>query len=394
MRRCLPRGIERAHDAAAPRIMNTPSTKAAADIAILLPDLRGGGAEQVAVRLAREWVREGYRVVFVLLRARGELLHALGEGVEVVELGVDRLRGALLPLAAWLREAAPAVLLASMWPLTSIAVLSARLAGGPSRVLVSDHTCYSLAYKNRGVMHRCLLRTSIHLTYPRAADRIAVSADVARDVAALGAIRGNSFTVIGNPVAPASPPAEARSPAGRGATTPPTILSVGNLKPVKNQAQLLEAFAAVRAQRVARLVILGEGGLRPRLEALVAALNLQDDVELPGYADDPYPWYAAADLFVLNSSWEGFGNVIVEALAHGLPVVATDCPGGPREILEDGKYGALVPVGDTGALSRAILEGLARPVDTRHQQRRALDFTADRIARQYLALIFPQEASE
>ena len=167
------------------------------------------------------------------------------------------------------------------------------------------------------------------------------------------------------------------------------IETVGTLKAVKDFPTLLRAFARLREQANARLLILGEGEGRAELESLVQSLGLSDAVELPGFVGDPGPYYAKADLFVLSSDHEGFGNVIPEALGRGVPVVSTDCPSGPREILCDGKYGALVPVGDAEALAQAMLASLQSTHDPAALKARARDFAVDTIAGQYLDHLLP-----
>ncbi len=164
------------------------------------------------------------------------------------------------------------------------------------------------------------------------------------------------------------------------------FLSVGNLKPEKNQALLLRAFAAL-PRPDARLMLLGSGPQEAPLRALAEQLGLAERVIFAGFQRDPAPFYAAADLFVLSSNHEGFGNVIVEALSHGLPVVSTDCPAGPAEILDGGTFGLLVPVGDAAALAEAMDAALDAPVDRDALVRRASDFAPDIAARQYLAVM-------
>src|SRR5690606_37626457 len=134
---------------------------------------------------------------------------------------------------------------------------------------------------------------------------------------------------------------------------PPVLVAAGRLVPQKNFPLLLAAFAQLRAQRPARLLILGEGRERPRLEAAAHELGIAADVALPGHVDNPYAAYARASLFVLSSDWEGLPTVLIEALACGCPIVATDCPSGPAEILQGGRYGSLVPMGDAAALAQA-----------------------------------------
>jgi glycosyltransferase involved in cell wall biosynthesis len=169
---------------------------------------------------------------------------------------------------------------------------------------------------------------------------------------------------------------------------------VGSLKPAKDFALLLAAFAKLRQHSNARLLILGEGPLRGELEALKCRLGLDGAVDMPGFVASPYPYLAKADVFVLSSAWEGFGNVIVEALACGTPVVSTDCPSGPGEILADGRYGMLVAPGDAAALAQAILASLAAEHDRAALIRRSQDFSVAKAAEQYLELLFPRVSSK
>ncbi|MFN3591959.1 MAG: glycosyltransferase, partial [Thermaurantiacus sp.] len=169
------------------------------------------------------------------------------------------------------------------------------------------------------------------------------------------------------------------------------ILTAGRMKPQKNHALLIRAFARLELPS-ARLAILGDGRSEAATRALVAEMDLQTRVLMPGFVADPGPWLRSADLFVLSSDYEGFGNVLVEALAAGLPIVSTDCPFGPAEILEHGCYGRLVPVGDEGALAAAMADALAEDHDRAALRRRAADFAPDVAARRYASLLFPERA--
>jgi glycosyltransferase involved in cell wall biosynthesis len=165
------------------------------------------------------------------------------------------------------------------------------------------------------------------------------------------------------------------------------LLGVGRLEPQKDFALLLRAFARIRRERAARLLILGEGRERPRLTQLAKALGVADSVDLPGFVPNPYAHMTRANLFVLSSRYEGLGNVVIEALACGCPVVSTDCPSGPAEVLDRGRYGRLVPVGDPAALAQAILAALEEPVDRARLRGRAAQFSVERAARRYLELM-------
>jgi len=164
-------------------------------------------------------------------------------------------------------------------------------------------------------------------------------------------------------------------------------MSAGRLVPQKDFATLLKAFAEVRAKLDSRLVLLGEGEERSSLERMARQLGIGGDVWMPGYVPNPYAMMSRAAVFVLSSVWEGLPTVLIEALACGTPVVSTDCPNGPAEILENGRYGPLVPVGDHSALGRAIISSLETSTDRDKLTRRAQDFSVGRALEQYLGLI-------
>ena len=204
-----------------------------------------------------------------------------------------------------------------------------------------------------------------------------------------------SVTVIYNPAARGDdqvssadllPSADTEAWFARGATR---IIAVGTLKPQKDFETLIRAFARLQRDRpTARLLILGEGPVRPDLERLAAEFEVSEDVFLPGFVRDPYPFYRAADLFVLSSRYEGFGNVIVEALENGLSVVSTDCESGPREILSGGQYGQLVDVGDVTGLADAMDAVLGSPSDPELQRARAREFHGH-AGQAYLSVLDP-----
>lgn len=360
-------------------------------IAILLPDLRPGGAERMHVHLAREWLRRGAAVEFVLQRSSGDLLHSLPSGCGVVDLAARRLRGVLVPLVRYLRESPPHALLAAMWPLTVLAPVAARIARCRTRMIISEHTPLSIAHAGRGVLHRALLRTSQRCAYPLADVRIAVSHGVAADVAASSGLPRDRFVVVPNAAAGASPRGDDPAPWPR---TGPLILAVGTLKKVKRHDLLIDAFARLPQGLGAHLCIVGEGPERADLERRIADLGLAGKVALQGHCEDPGAWYARADLFVLASDYEGFGNVLVEAMEHGLRIVSTDCPVGPREVLDGGRCGRLVAPGDAQALADAIVAALAASVDRDTLLRRAREYDIADVALRYLDLLLPRSNEE
>ncbi len=360
------------------------SAKRTLRIAILLPDLRAGGAEKLHLVLAAQWLQCGHRVAFVLRRKVGELLHQLPEGVEVVDLGASRVRAAFWPLLRYLRRNPPDVLLAAMWPLTVLAIAASLLVRFRGRVLVSEHSPLSLAYAGRGWLHRLLLRWSLRLAYPRAGGRIAVSSGVAEDLASLCGLPRDCFTVIHNPTAFGIRAGGYPVPELLEGVVGPVILTVGSLKKVKRHDVLIEAFARLERKIGATLCIVGDGAEREALVRQVESAGLGKHVIFARFVADPSPWYAHANLFVLSSDYEGFGNVLVEAMVHGLNIVSTDCPVGPREVLMDGTYGLLVPVADAAAMAAAIEKALSEPVPEAALRERAAVFSAEKIADQYL----------
>lgn len=357
-------------------------------ISILLPDLRGGGAERVMVDLAREFTRLGQTVEFILMRATGDFLPEAQRDFAVFDLATPRARNVAPALAAYLRQRRPDALIAAMWPLTVIAPLAARMSGFRGKVLVSEHAVLSQQYAPRGGLHRLALRTSTFAGYRLASARVGVSHGTCADMAALSRMAPDRFVPIHNPVRPAVRPATGDLSAAHAlwATDGPRILTVGNLKPVKNHPLLLRAFADLRRPG-ARLMLLGRGTNEAALRQLASELGIADRVVFAGFHAEPSSFYATANLLVLSSDHEGFGNVIVEALSFGLQVVSTDCPSGPAEILEGGRFGRLVPVGDPHALARAMDDALVAPVDREALIRRASNFAPEIAAHKYLDLL-------
>lgn len=343
-------------------------------LCLFLPSFHAGGAERVALSLIEWFVDRGYDIDLVLASAKGELIGLVPEKVSVFDLKATRLRRAILPFVNYLRERQPCAVQAFMWPLTCVAAIAHRLSGGSSRLVLSDHTTLSRGHDHFGSLGKLFLRHSIRRLYPRADARIVVSAQAADDLASLAGIDRDSLEVVYNPI---NPPSAHVAPAyEQWRRNAARIISVGKLKPVKNHGLLLEAFARVAANREVQLMIVGEGALKDEISRRAAQLGIADLVVMPGLALNPWPYYASADLFVLSSDCEGYGLVLVEALYSGLKVVSTDCPSGPREILDGGRFGRLVPVGDAVALSRAIEEALDETSMPELSRRRAEELSA------------------
>ncbi len=361
--------------------------KLANKIALFLPSLRGGGAERVMVNLARGFFDQGIDVDLVLVKAEGPYLSEVPGGVRVVDLHSSRVLTSLPRLTHYLRRERPQSMLSAMDHANIVAIWARKLSGVPCRVVVSVHSTLSRALTNNPNLRGYLMPNLIRIFYPWADTVVAVSNGVAEDFANITRLPRESIKVIYNPIVIPELLEKAKEAVehpwfSRG--EPPVILSVGRLTKAKDYPTLIRAFALVRRKYPARLMILGEGEERAKLEALTQELGLQDDISLPGFVDNPYAYMARAAVFVLSSAWEGFGNVLVEAMAVGTPVISTDCPSGPAEILENGRWGKLVPVGDTNAMAQAILSTLSGQEVKVGFQNRALKFTIERITKYYL----------
>ena len=356
-------------------------------IAFVLPDLRAGGAERVAVTLMRRFRAAGHRIEFVLMQKKGELLGEIPAEVRIVDLGVRRTRQAVRPLAHYLRTAKPDGIQVSLWPLTVAAIIAHRLARSNSRLVVSDHAALSRQFVGRPFTLAAVALTT-RLFYPKADARVVVAKAAANDLARISGLDRDCFEVIYNPV---------EEPAGGATSTPAVeamwgdadgrIITVGSLKKQKNHALLIRSFARVRARRPAKLMILGSGDLDGELKSQASALGLADDVIFPGFAANPWPYYESADLFALSSDYEGYPLVMIEAMRCGLPVVSTDCESGPREILDGGKLGRLVPTDDEEALAHAMEDELAKPRSPDMMRERAEHLSGAGAAQRYLNLL-------
>lgn len=357
-------------------------------LALFLPDMRGGGAERVGLRLVEDFLDAGHEVDLVLLQKEGELLDLLPPGVQVFDLAAKRVRNGILPLVRYFRNRRPHAMQISMWPLTIIGILAHRLARSRSRIVTSDHAALSKHFPPSNPVVFKSLTWSVRLFYPLADARILVANDAADDLARISGIDRSSIEVVYNPVS--KPPADMK-------TTPAVealwgeaeqrVITVGSFKAQKNHLLLIHSFARAFHGKPVKLMILGQGELRPDLENLASELGVAEQVLLPGFATDPWPYYASADLFALSSDYEGYPLVLIEALRSGLPIVSTDCESGPREILDGGRYGALVPVGDDAALAEAMKEALGRAHDVEALRARAEALSGQATSDRYLELM-------
>ena len=332
------------------------------DVAFFMPSLRGGGAERVMLDLAQGVAGRGYAVDMVVLNRVGAVTENVGTGVNLVDLQRPRAAAALPDLVGYLRRRRPPVLLSTLEHTNVLAVLAAKVAGG-TRVVVREANTVAEDLAAEGIKG-CAVRLGMRGAYRGAAKVIAVSRGVARSLTETLGVKADQLTVIANPVITE----RVRTGARQQVEHPwfedggePVLLGVGRLVEQKGFDTLVGAFAKACEHTPCRLVILGEGPQRDELTALAASLGVAERLSMPGFVDNPFPYMGKCDLFILSSRWEGLPNVLIQAMAVGAKVVATDCPSGPDEILDGGEHGPLVPVDDVEAMATAIVQQLRAP---------------------------------
>lgn len=360
-------------------------------LSIVLPNLGGGGAERVTLNLVETFMSMGYDVDLALLDASGELMGDIPAGATVTNLRVSRIRAAYGPLRRYCRHRRPTAVLAAMWPLTAVAVAAVRSLGAKRpRIVVAEHVDF-LGGGGADSAAKRTLRWFGNAVYRRADSVVAVS-DGARDaLAALSRFPATAIRTIYNPCRAPEYVGDIvdRDLAEWWSSGAVRLLNIGRLMKQKDQALLVDAMAIVRTRLDARLLILGEGPERSAIERKIADYELEDVIALPGFRHDPHAYLRGADCFVLSSLWEGLPTVIIEALMQGTPIVSTDCPSGPRELLEGGRLGRLVQIGDARALADAIVETVRSPSDPEVLRQSAARFEPEKAAHAYLELLDP-----
>lgn len=334
-------------------------------IGIFMSTSGHSGVDRAIRHLVPALAARGYLVDLIKVRRHGPELKEIPPGVRVIDSGASTTYAALPALIRYLRRERPAALLCDKDRVNRTALLARWLAGArDTRLVLSSGTTISVDLAHRGAFERWVQRTSMRRLY-RFADQVIVTCEaVADDMSAYTGLDRAHIRAVASPVVPAAlfeaapPPPQHR---WFGVEGPPVILGVGELSARKDFATLIRAFAELRRVREARLVLVGRGQQLEALQALARELGVADDVDFPGFRNDVYAFMAHASVFALTSRWEGLGFVLIEALACGTASVAVDCPSGPREVLDQGRYGRLVPVGDASALAGALLATLDVP---------------------------------
>ncbi|MGD8430535.1 MAG: glycosyltransferase [Ectothiorhodospiraceae bacterium] len=338
------------------------STSPRPDLAIFMATSGHSGVDRVVQRLVPAVAARGLRVDLLGVEGHGPRLEPLPTGVRRIPLNARHTLTSLPALVRYLRRERPRALLSDKDKVNRAALLARALAGTDTRVVVRSGSHLTTALAQRGGLDALLQPWSVRLFYRFADGIITPSRDAAEDLAAMGRLAPGGVTAVPSPVVSdelLARAAEEPSHPWFADGGPPVILGVGELSSRKDFSTLIRAFARVRAEQPCRLVIFGKGRQASLLKALAADLGVAEDVDLPGFTDNPYAHMARCACFALTSTCEGSPVVLIEALACGAPVVSTDCPSGPRETLDGGRYGRLVPMGDVAAVAEGLRDALA-----------------------------------
>ena len=369
------------------------------DLAVLISFSGEGGVERMMINLLHEFARLGLQVHLLLIKDNSEHLQHLPDNIRIIRLGSRHALTSIWPLVNYLQQYNPPALLVAKDRAGRAALIARAIAQRSktrlqTRIVIRLGTNLSAALDGKPAWQRYSRLYPIRRLYPLADAIVAVSEGVAADTVNNARISADKVHVVRNPVitpdlyeqANASLPASAVSDWLTNRTQP-VALAAGRLTRQKDFMTLLQAVKQVNQTTPLRLIILGEGRQREALEQFIAVAGLQQQVALPGFQANPYAWIQRADVFVLSSRWEGSPNVLTEAAALGVPVVATDCPSGPRELLQDGYYGPLVPMGNAQAMADAIIEVLNDPHPVARLQEATQAYTAQQSAQHYLSLL-------
>jgi len=357
-------------------------------LCIITPTLFGGGAERIAVNLANQYTKSGINTTLISLRGEGPYRKQINPDVNFINLKVKRVRYGLAALYKELREQQPTHIISVLMESNIILGLALFFNRKPKLIFREANTMDAVTRQN--ALKRAISLIRLRFSYSRTNKIIANSPDTKKDLVKLKIADAKKIKVIPNPVLPV----EYRELAKKSVSDDwlndenlKVALNVGRLHEQKDQKLLIKSFVDLVAEdNRLRLIILGDGDEKDNLQKIIDEQHLNNFVKIVPFQDNPWPYYKNADVFVLTSQWEGFGNVIVEALACGTPVVSTNCPGGPAYILDNGKYGRLVPLGDKQALQAQIKKIINGQItfDKKELIKRGNEFSVEKKAHLYL----------
>lgn len=358
-------------------------------LAVLLSFSGDGGVERMVTHLCAEFANH-VQVDLLAIKAQGRHVSRIPPSVNLIRLESRHSWTSVGEIARYLRQAKPDAMLVAKDRAGRAAIRARARVGAQMPLWIRLGTNLSAALERKSAFNRWLRTAPMRRLYALASGVIAVSEGVRQDTLAITGLAPERVRVIRNPVITPELEALAREPVDHPWLPPreqrgePVIMGMGRLTRQKDFPTLIRAFAAMQAQRPARLILLGEGRDRDALAALAQELGVADRLHFAGFQKNPYAWLSKADLFVLSSAWEGSPNALTEALALGVPSVSTRCPSGPDELLAEGRYGPLVNVGDHAALAVAMSQVLAEPLAPEMLRQAVDEYRVERSAAAYL----------
>ena len=358
-------------------------------IALFIGSMRMGGAERASLNLINEFASRGIRCDLVLIQEEGEFLDDIHPDVHIVPLGKGRTLFSGYALRRYLKTFRPQIMIAAQTHVQLLALWACKKAVIKVPLILNEHSTFSTNHPFSS-MKGIIIRKLAKRWFPHANVITAVSEGVRNDLLNEFPELEDKTIIIYNPVINQSlmeKSMEKIELPWQVDSSIPMILAAGRLVADKNFDLLIRAVATARETRRIRLVILGEGEEKYNLAHVAQQTELGEDISLHGYTKNPYAWMRKADLFVLSSRREGLPMVLIEAMAAGCKVISTDCPSGPREILQEGKLGILVPVGDTQAMSDAIIKSLMISGSDQAVQEALKPYHVTTVCDQYLELM-------
>jgi len=358
-------------------------------IAIYIPSLGGGGAERIMQILANEFVEKGCEVDLLLCNNSGPYIHLLHPSVNIVDFRTKRVLKSIFPFTRYLKTQKPDIILSALTHANVAALLAVKLSGVKSRVIISERNSFRIYLSIPEKIVAFFLRFIMRIVYPWSNAITSVSEGVSEELRLLLPKQKKKIITIYNPIITLDHIVlmnEIIDHPWLSDKTIPCVISAGRLELVKDYSTLISAFSKVIKRQEARLIILGEGSERNKLNQKIINLRLEKYVDLSGFVENPLAYFKKADLFVLSSISEGLPGVLIQAMACELPVLATNCFSGPAEILENGKWGRLVPVGDVDAMAEAMYDSLTEKTHP-DVKLRAMDFTVSKSVDKYLEVM-------
>lgn len=369
-------------------------------VTIVLGALGTHGPSLIRAQIAAEMIRRGVSVDVVLGEDPSGLGPTLFKGCRVYTLGTQRPRQFISKLHAYLEKSVPDGVLASSWPFSVAAIIAVKLHDRSLPVVISEHADFRTNIERSGEFTPkdvWLIKNLSRFAYNRATKIVGVSQGVVDGLCEIARVDKKKTKIIYNPLRPLKSDSSEKQKAKIvcecfwGANDV-KLLSIGRLAPQKDYGTMIECLSILKSRGNYKLIIVGSGSIRAALEERVSQLDLQSSIFFAGESTSLDEYYESADLFLMSSSSEGFGNVLVEALSFGLPIVSTDCRSGPSEILESGAYGILTPVADAYALANGVEQALAASVDPEKQKSRARFFSIETATDQYLSALFSKSS--